>query len=40
MQYFDESAKPSPDTAKLANMKAGYQQAGQTYGQICGSGGQ
>ena len=39
IEYFDESAKPDPDTAKLANMKAGYTQAGQTYGQICGSGG-
>ena len=38
IEYFDESAKPSPDTAKLEDMKADYTAAGQTYGQVCGAG--
>ena len=38
IEYFDESAKPSPDTAKLEDMKADYTAAGQTYGQVCGTG--
>lgn len=38
IEYFDESAKPSPDSAKLEDMKAEYATAGQAYGQFCGAG--
>ncbi|MFF2029619.1 hypothetical protein [Arthrobacter sp. NPDC058192] len=38
IEYFDESAKPHPDTAKLNTMKADYTAAGQKYGQVCGGG--
>jgi hypothetical protein len=38
IEYFDESAKPSPDSAKLEDMKAEYATAGQAYGQFCGTG--
>ncbi|SDL37409.1 hypothetical protein SAMN04487916_10895 [Arthrobacter sp. ov407] len=38
IEYFDEAAKPTPDTAKLEDMKADYSAAGQTYGQVCGTG--
>jgi ABC-type glycerol-3-phosphate transport system substrate-binding protein len=38
IEYFDESAKPTPDTARLEEMKADYTAAGQAYGQVCGNG--
>ena len=38
IEYFDEAAKPKPDTAKLDTMKADYAAAGQTYSKVCGGG--
>jgi hypothetical protein len=38
IEYFDESAKPNPDSAKLEAMKNDYTAAGQSYGKICGNG--
>lgn len=38
IEYFDESAKPNPDAARLETMNADYTTAGQTYGKICGNG--
>ncbi|TLM82645.1 hypothetical protein FDW83_11865 [Pseudarthrobacter sp. NamE2] len=35
LEYTDEQAKESPDEAKLAELQAGYQQAGNTYSQFC-----
>ena len=36
LEYTDESAKETPDEAKLTDLKAGYEQAGSTYSRFCG----
>ena len=35
VDYTDEAAKENPDPAKLADLKAGYEQAGTTYSKFC-----
>jgi hypothetical protein len=40
IEYLDESAKPTPDTGKLAELQAPYTAAGQTLNEVCGAGGQ
>ncbi|MBT2593891.1 hypothetical protein [Arthrobacter sp. ISL-72] len=35
LDYADESAKESPDAAKVAQLQADYQKAGATFGQLC-----
>jgi hypothetical protein len=36
LAYADESVKETPDSAKLDGLKAEYQKAGTTFGQLCG----
>lgn len=38
IDFFDESAKDSPDTAKIEGLKASYSAAGQTYSTACAAG--
>ena len=40
IEFLDESAKPTPDTGKLAELQSGYSAAGQSLSQVCGAGGQ
>ena len=40
IEFLDESAKETPDTAKLEEMQGDYTAAGQTLSQLCGAGGQ
>lgn len=40
IEFLDESAKESPDSAKLQELQAAYSSAGQTLGGLCGAGGQ
>jgi threonine aldolase len=35
LEYTDEQAKETPDEAKLSELQAGYEQAGNTYSQLC-----
>ncbi len=35
LEYTDEQAKETPDEAKLSELQAGYEQAGNTYSQFC-----
>jgi hypothetical protein len=37
LDYADESAKENPDADKVAELQAGYQKAGATFGQLCTS---
>ena len=38
IDFFDESAKASPDSGKLQDLKANYTSAGQKYAAVCGGG--
>jgi ABC-type glycerol-3-phosphate transport system substrate-binding protein len=38
IDFFDESAKDSPDSVKLEGLKANYSAAGQTYTVVCAGG--
>ncbi|HEX9087468.1 MAG TPA: hypothetical protein VF867_08090 [Arthrobacter sp.] len=40
IEFLDESAKETPDSAKLQEMQASYTAAGQSLTQLCGAGGQ
>ena len=40
IEFLDESAKETPDSAKLQEMQGSYTAAGQTLSQLCGAGGQ
>lgn len=40
IEFLDESAKETPDTAKLQQMQGAYTSAGQSLTQACGGGGQ
>jgi hypothetical protein len=40
IEFLDESAKPTPDSAKLAGLQSEYTAAGQSLSQVCGAGGQ
>ncbi|WP_258803683.1 YgdI/YgdR family lipoprotein [Pseudarthrobacter sp. NS4] len=35
LEYTDEQAKETPDEAKLAELQADYEQAGNTYSRFC-----
>ncbi|MFF1384260.1 hypothetical protein ACFVWT_11920 [Arthrobacter sp. NPDC058288] len=35
LDYADENAKENPDAGKVAELQAGYQKAGATFGQLC-----
>jgi hypothetical protein len=35
LEYTDEQAKETPDEAKLADLQAGYEEAGSTYSRFC-----
>jgi threonine aldolase len=35
LEYTDEQAKETPDEARLSELQAGYEQAGNTYSQFC-----
>jgi hypothetical protein len=38
LDYADESVKEHPDSGRMAELQAGFQNAGSTYSQICGTG--
>ena len=40
IEFLDESAKETPDSAKLQEMQGSYTAAGQTLSELCGAGGQ
>ena len=40
IEFLDESAMETPDSAKLQEMQASYIAAGQTLTELCGAGGQ
>ena len=40
IEFLDESAKETPDSAKLQEMQASYAAAGQTLSELCGAGSQ
>ena len=40
IEFLDESAKETPDSAKLEGMRGSYTAAGQTLTELCGAGGQ
>ena len=40
IEFLDESAKETPDTAKLQELQGTYTAAGQTLSEVCGGGGQ
>jgi hypothetical protein len=40
IDFLDESAKPTPDSGKLAQLQTEYTAAGQSLQQVCGAGGQ
>lgn len=40
IEFLDESARPEPDSGKLAELQAGYTSAGQSLNELCGAGGQ
>ena len=40
IEFLDESAKETPDSAKLQEMQGSYTAAGQTLSGLCGAGGQ
>ena len=40
IEFLDESAKETPDSARLQELQGSYTAAGQTLSQLCGAGGQ
>ncbi|WP_024367130.1 hypothetical protein [Arthrobacter sp. TB 26] len=40
LEFLDESAKETPDSAKLQEMQGAYTSAGQTLSELCTGGGQ